>query len=487
MSLVGSASSAVLGFLIVFLAARLLGDHGAGVLLQVIALFTILTVIAKLGMDSAALWLLPRLIASEPTRVRGQVNYILTCSATVGLLAGGALLVLIRTWSGGLPEASLGTAGLIIAVCLPFGTAVLVAMAITRATGAVGSFVALGNVGLPLLRLGAVAGAAWWGLSAMSVSAAWALAVVPILGALLLVTYRRVRKLESTRHASASRWPTRPERRKVLGYALPRTISAGLEQALVWLDVLIVGTLLGAASAGVYGSASRFIAVGLIIDTAVRIIVAPRFSVLLHQGDLEGVTDLYRTATQWLVLFASPGLILLAVFAPVFLGWLGPDFASGAGTLTILALGSLVTFLAGNIHTLLLMSGHTGWAALNKAVALSVSVGGCLLLVPRLGITGAALAWVIAMVTDALLATLQVLKLVGVPPQFAPATSALIIGAGSMAVPALAFRTALGAGIWSLVSAAFLGLLLLGSMVYWRRDALGLNGILHGASATAPG
>lgn len=117
-------------------------------------------------------------------------------------------------------------------------------------------------------------------------------------------------------------------------------------------------------AAGIYGGASRFIQAGLLVDAALRVIVGPKASMLLHSGDQEQVRDLHRTITVWLVLFFTPIYVLLAAFSPVFLSLLGPGFVVGSTTLVILCAGAILTFQAGPIHSLLLMSGRSGYAAL---------------------------------------------------------------------------------------------------------------------------
>lgn len=69
--------------------------------------------------------------------------------------------------------------------------------------------------------------------------------------------------------------------------------APGMEQATIWLGVLLVGILAGPAAAGVYGGASRFVQAGLIIDSAIRVVVSPRFSAMLHLKDTKGVQSLY--------------------------------------------------------------------------------------------------------------------------------------------------------------------------------------------------
>lgn len=465
----GAAVSAGLGFLFSFLVARALGTSGAGVVLQTVAVFTMTMSVAKLGLDTAAVWLLPRLRGTEGAAVRPVVLALL-----VGALGGG--LVGLALWqlvahvllTGGDREV---VEALDVAFwMLPAATVMTVALAATRAFGGVVPFNLVGNIAVPALRpLGLGVAVALSG-GAVAVAFAWSLAWLVGAGAALLVLVRQVAR--ATRNET--RW--RPERavvREVRGYALPRTLAAGLEQAMVWLDVVLVGILLGAAEAGVYGTAARFVSAGVIVATALRIVVAPRFSALLAQDRLDEVGELYSVTAQWILLFGAPVYVVLSVFAPTVLGWLGDGFDEGALSMAILCLGSVVVLAAGNVQALLLMSGRSGWGAVNKAVVVAVNVAGNLLLLPHFGIAGAAAMWAFCMVLDTALASYQVRRAVGLsaasPALLRVAVAVLV----STALPTLGSAWLLGQSLGGLVTAVVLSGVLL--LAYARHDRVRLR------------
>ena len=70
----------------------------------------------------------------------------------------------------------------------------------------------------------------------------------------------------------------------------------------------------------------------MVVDTALRVVVSPQFSKLLHQGRTKDLRDLYSTASIWLVLFAAPIYALMAIFAPALMRILGETFAPGGPT-----------------------------------------------------------------------------------------------------------------------------------------------------------
>ncbi|WP_181408317.1 lipopolysaccharide biosynthesis protein [Schumannella sp. 10F1B-5-1] len=463
LSFVGSAVSAALGFVATVVVTRALGDAGAGQVLQLMGVLTIAMSFGRLGMDSVGVWLMPRLV-DEPQRIRGALTLQLGVALLGGAIAALAIALVLPGLGIGIDTELLRAT----AAFVPAGCLALTALAALRGLGELRGYVVLGSVALPLARVALLVVAALALATPLALGLAWSAALAPLALAAVAVLIARARR---TGAAAGVRGPWLADGalvRRTLGYALPRTLSAVLEQGLLWLSVILVGALAGSAAAGDYGAASRLIAAGLIIDTAVRVVVSPRFSALLHAGRLAETEALYRTAASWLVLFSAPIYLLLGVFAPLVLGWFGDSFRDGAIALAILCGGAIVTFLAGNVHSLLLMSGRSGWAAGNKAAVLALNIVANLILIPLLGVTGAAIAWAGSMLLDALLATVEVRLLLGIRPGLAHVLGALLVPLVLVGIPAVALRWLLGATPGALAAAVAISAI---GLLVWARLA----------------
>lgn len=465
LSFVGSAVSAVMGLVLIVVLGRLLGDAGSGVVLQAVGAFTIALGVARFGMDSAAIWILPRQLDDERAMLRPTGAFLVLVSALAGLACAGILFAGALIVQAQNPADEVAHAVRSIAWLLPVASVTLTALSATRALGKVNAYVLVGNVLLPTLRPVAIAIAVGVGAGAVGAAFAWALPLLPAAIAAVIVMLWQLRRLG---HAAQPGFLRSGVPSRTIRYALPRVMSSGLEQLLIWLAVIIVGALAGPAAAGVYGAASRFVAAGMIVDTALRVVVSPMFSKMLHRDDTAGLESVYRTATVWLVLFSTPVYVLLAAFAPVALSLLGGSFADGEPVLVVMAIGSIVTFLAGNIHSVLLMSGRSGLAAMNKAIAVAMNVALIYLLVPIWGITGAAVAWAAACAIDAALATVQVRFVLHLAVSPLPGLYPLAVAIITFGVPAIALRLSLGATWLSLILAAAVGALLF--LVWCRLD-----------------
>ena len=476
-SFLGSATSAIMGFILTIVLARSLGDVGSGVVLQAIAVFTIVLSLARAGMDSAAVWIMPRLVAHDPDRIRSALGTMFLVTAISSTVCALAIAVLAPTFalSGDAHAGEVVRAVTVAGWFLPAGALLLVALAVTRGLGGIIPYVSVGSVGLPLVRPIVVWLVATAGGTFVAVTLAWAAPLPFALIAAVVVVRFQVRRHEKIASVRGT-WRAIPAlRRSILSYALPRTVSAGLEQTLIWLDVIMVGVIAGSAAAGVYGGASRFVAAGLVIDTALRIVVSTRFSTLFFEKRFAEVEALYRVAATLLVLFGTPIYLILAVFAPLVLSWLGPGFDQGATALIILCVGATLAFTAGNIQSVLLMSGRSGWAAVNKGVVLLVNVTGNLVLIPLIGITGAALSWAFCMLLDATLATIEVRHFIGIRMGVGAVAYALLVPLATFGIPAIALRLMLGDTLRALILAVAAGAVLFISWCALDRKRLHLH------------
>ncbi|HYO39131.1 MAG TPA: polysaccharide biosynthesis C-terminal domain-containing protein [Nocardioidaceae bacterium] len=428
--------STAMGFVLALVLARQLGAAGSGVVLQVIAAFMIGLSVARLGMDTTAVWIVPRLRTESPALLRGACTGMVLSAGTAGVL-GAAAWWSVSALVEGEGSSRSAVVHLVDAVAwaLPLGSVMLVALAATRGFGGVLPFNLVGNVAVPGSRPLAVWLVTALGGSALAAALAWVAPLVPAVLVSLLVLARQVSRFERGFGVHGRLLPTWALQRRLLGFALPRTLSSALEQSIIWFDVVLVGILVGSASAGIYGAASRFVGAGVIVLTALRIVVAPRFSAYLAERRHGEVQQLYVVTASWILLFGGPVYVLLAFFSPTVLSWLGPDFSEGVPSMVVLCLGALCLLAGGNIQSLLLMSGRSGWGAVNKLVVFVANVTGNLLLLPQIGLVGAALTWAACMALDTMLAVAQVYRFTGIRPALGRIAGILSVVGVCAAVP----------------------------------------------------
>lgn len=472
-TLMGSIISAVMGLVFIIVVGRTLGTTGAGTVFQGIAAFTIVLSIAKLGLDTTAVWLLPRLVDQDPVAVRPALLGMLVPALLIGGLGAAALRLGAEHLTDQEPLVS---ALEVMSWALPAATIATVGMAATRALGGVRTFVMVGSIGIPTVRPLLAWLATALGGTGVAVAVSWTLPFPVAAVVVLLVLLHQISRRLAAREGRAW-WPSSGLIRRTFSFALPRAVSTGLEQVVTWLDVLVVGMLAGPAAAGIYGAASRFVTAGMMLASSLRIVVAPMYSRHLGAGRREQAQHLYTVTTMWIVLFSVPFYLLLALYGGSVLSILGPNFRAGAAALAVLAVGMGLVQAAGNIQSVLLMSGHSALAAINKAIAVVVNVGLLFILVPRAGLVGAALAWTVAMAVDTLLALGQVRLRVGLRPFGRRIAAAMAVALVPVAVPGGGLRAAMGDTPLALVLSILLGGALLSAVAWRMRVTFDLNAL----------
>jgi O-antigen/teichoic acid export membrane protein len=176
-----------------------------------------------------------------------------------------------------------------------------------------------------------------------------------------------------------------------------------------------------------------------------------------------------------------PVYITLATFAPFLLRVYGHRFAAGNVALMILCLAQLFNLGTGNVTIVLLMVGKSSWNMYNAAASLAVNIALNVVLIPRLGITGAAIAWAASIVCNNLAALLQVNYLLKIRPfgrgYWVVATaSVLFFGVGGIIVRQIVGLNLAGFALFMLLS------LPVYAVVLWRlRGMLGLSSLRQSA------
>jgi O-antigen/teichoic acid export membrane protein len=204
--------------------------------------------------------------------------------------------------------------------------------------------------------------------------------------------------------------------------------------------IVLVSALAGVADAGVYNAALRVALAGTLALQALRIAIAPTLARLLALGDTSGVEHLHRTASIWITVVSFPLYLVFTVWPGEVLALFGPGFHAGGPALAILAAGTLVNLATGPVSTLLLMSGRSTLTLAVTATSLTCGVALAVVLIPRYGVLGAALAKAAAVVGENVAVTLIVRRSVGVRTLSLPLFGAVLAGFVCYVLPAVAFH-----------------------------------------------
>lgn len=193
--------------------------------------------------------------------------------------------------------------------------------------------------------------------------------------------------------------------RELLAFGGWVAISNLVSPLLVYADRLVVGALLGAAALGYYTAPFEASLRLLVLPAAAVAALYPMASALMATGDAGRMKALYAGSVRAL----AGGMIGIAitgvVLAPDILeGWLGSEYArNGSLALRLLCAGVLVNAVVHVPFAFIQASGRPDIMARFHLIELVIHLPVAYLLVQRYGIEGAAGAWALRALLDALL------------------------------------------------------------------------------------
>ncbi len=414
----GSALAGGTGVIVTWVVARVLGAAEAGAFFAATAAFVLGGGLAKLGTQTGLVYWPARL------RATGRDHLLGAClrAGLVPVLVLALVLSATMFWqapaiahltAADSPDVlAAHTAGLrMLALFLPLQALTDALLTATRGYKAMRPTVTLDRILRSVLQLLCVGGVGiatmWTAASLPAMAFAWAVPYLPV-AVLAAFALRRIYfagKPDSHRTRRSERLDVRREFWRFTG---PRALASVAQLALQRVDVLLVAALGGLAPAAVYAVAGRFVVLIQFANQGISQSVQPRLAEALATGDRSTASHLYQTATGWLVLVTWPINLMVILYAPVYLRLFGEQYTAGVTVVVVLACAMLVATGCGMVDMVLAMAGRTSWNLINVLVALGVTIGLDVLLIPRYGALGAAIGLACAMVANNLLPLIQV-------------------------------------------------------------------------------
>lgn len=202
--------------------------------------------------------------------------------------------------------------------------------------------------------------------------------------------------------------------------ALPLMLLSGIHVVNGRLDIVMLGWLDGVEAAGIYDVATKGSDLVTFMLIAINQALAPAMAVLVATGKTERLQRLLTKASRFVLLAALPLAASLLLLGNLFLDLFGSGFEDGRGALTVLTLSQLFNATAGPVGLLLIMANREKSAAWGYAAAAGLNAALNLILIPRMGVTGAALATAASTVVWNLLFIAFVIRWIGVRPTAFP-------------------------------------------------------------------
>jgi O-antigen/teichoic acid export membrane protein len=389
------ALGAILAFGLSVVLGRALGAEAAGVYFLAFTIATIAATIGRVGLDSAVI----RFVAADAsTDDWAGVSAIYQKTLSIGLICSSLIAAVLYFSASLLSDRAFSDPALaaplrIMAVAIiPLSLSVLVSRALLGLSRVRDSILVF-----TILPTGFALAGTWALAPAWGVNGAAAAYVIAVIAALVYgwIVWRRT--FESRSIALQIQRVMSPTG-KLLRSGAPLLIGALFHLMIQMSGTLMLGIWADNTDVSRYAVAWRTATLISFVLLAVNTIAQPKFAELYAQRDMESLAATAQKATLLMTAFAAPFFLVLLAVPGYIMSVFGSDFAAGATSLQILSVGQFVNVIAGSVGVLLVMSGHERDFRNVQIVVALVVLALNIMLIPRYGDVGAALAAATALI-----------------------------------------------------------------------------------------
>jgi O-antigen/teichoic acid export membrane protein len=364
--------------------SRFLGLHDYGRYVIALGWVLVLTIPARLGFDQSALrYATVYLERGQTAQFRGYMRVAVT---GVSVVSVGLGCVMVLVGSG--VVAPIDRPSVIAAAVIVLPLALLgVSSVVMRSAGRIFESQFYDQVLRPALLIAFAIGLVAAGMH-LTVAAALALTALSGFIALAALGIRLLRLFSAVRTVPADHglW------KQWLVVSLPLLVITIAQEFMNQLEVILLGYLANAQQAGLFAAAWRLANLLPFALVALATVSGPMVASTYHRGDIGELNRVAGLTARLGLAFAICTSILLVVAGRPLLRIFGPEFAAAYPALLILLLGGVVNAFTGVVAYLMTLTGRERPALLIFLGSLVVSLGLNLLLIPTIGIVGAAIA-----------------------------------------------------------------------------------------------
>lgn len=399
------ASVIVLNFLLVMLAARVMGTLEFGVFSVLFSAAGLFCIVATFGQQVMLMRSWNEYVAAgDPARLKGALLHgVVACLLGCGLI-GTAFFV----WTN-------ATYGLLLALAvtlyLTAQAASLTSSHLVRTAIGVGAGDGYGNILVIAPAILYLVERLISGRPA-EVSAIFMLFGVGGLAALAIhlgMISRRLRQLYPDLRAVHPRFELADWRAR----SLKLWVSNALEASNQYLDVLIIGYLMSPAVAGGYFVTTRLANAFATASDTMHMFSTRHIPDLYYRGEHAALGRLMDKVAALTAAFVVIGLLVLLVGGQFFLSIFNEAYVPYYPALAVLVFGTAAIASAGSCGSILMLTGHEGRYLSIIAATVSLRAVGFFALIPPFGILGAVGATTVSFLFMALMLRQSAKRLAG--------------------------------------------------------------------------
>jgi O-antigen/teichoic acid export membrane protein len=388
--LVGQIISVIVGALLIIILARILSSENYGLLFLAISIFSVAEIFSKLGISKSA----ARYITEYNNKRPDQVLHIIS-TAVIYLFISTSIVIIILLFFrdqiatvAGDPELSplliLGPIFLLFASLMDFCRTLLQSFEKIK-------YASMVNAINQISRFTFALGFVFFGYGVFGAIGGYIIGyfIATFFGSIILLrhivdSYSSLSTIEDGL------------REKLLKYMVPLTATSTANVLDKRVDIILVGAFLGPVSVGYYVVSKQIVQFLESPVGALGFALSPTYGSEKASGNIKKAGQIYKSAlsnTLLLYIPAAAGIFLLA--EPTIHLIFGEDYSGATPILQVLSLLIILRSITGITSSSLDYLGRARARALAKGVTSILNVFLNILLIPQMGVVGAAIATVI--------------------------------------------------------------------------------------------
>ncbi len=412
-SLGGALVGTALNYLVLLVVTRMLTPEGLGLFTLGQSVLAIAMIFVLLGTPRGLERFIPYLTAAGR---KASVPHLLRSVFTVTAAAAAVVMVLLALGAGWLARDVFKAPGFAPVLRLMLLAVPMLGLIELVSASFVGIKelryrVYVQQLALPSLKIGLALAALSLGFGIMGWVSAYVVSL--FFAAVLAFVFFRGRLLREFR----SHRVERSDIKQVMSFCWPLSVNNFVVVFAANVGVLLLGIYRSPAEVGVYRIIIYMALILVLIQTSFAQIYKPLSAGFAATRDRMNSDLLYKRVGKWMLMAGGLAWLIVALLGRDIVGALFPDsYHVGLGALAVLAAGRLAVAACGPQAAALEAFGSTRLSMLNAILMLGLSLALGYVLIPRMGILGAAFSTSIAVFVTAVAGLSEMRALHGLWP-----------------------------------------------------------------------
>lgn len=180
--------------------------------------------------------------------------------------------------------------------------------------------------------------------------------------------------------------------KEFINYSMTIIFGGAMSLLINYIDIVMIESMLSSEDVAYYKVGTQLAQIPSIFLRIVNTVFPPLISKLYHDGQVDEVRRLYEKITRYLFLISSLVIISILIFWEPILSLYGPEYLNGKMVLIYRGIGQLINASVGSVWYIVIMTGYPKIRFLGTFASALINVVLNFILIPVLGIDGAAIA-----------------------------------------------------------------------------------------------